>query len=47
VLENTFFIDFTVDGTKIRKILEILDVPTVQIIRQAIEDARIAAVVST
>lgn len=43
VLENTFFIDFTEDGTKIKKILEILDVPTVQVLRQALEDARKAA----
>ena len=43
VLENTFFLDFTGDGEKIKQIREILDVPTVQVMRQAFDDARAAA----
>lgn len=45
VLENTFFLEFTEDGTKIKLIREILDVPTVQVMRQAFEDARGEAIV--
>jgi len=39
LLENVCFLDFTEDGTKIRKILEITDTPSVQIMREAMEAA--------
>lgn len=37
LLENVCFLEFTEDGTKIRRILEIVDVPSVKGMREAME----------